>query len=74
MFSANSIGRRQTAASGSSGPSADNLPVPYRPPALPPAAPAVVIRPHERLRAHEPRQVAPSGDRRLRGLIVDILV
>ena len=74
MFSANSIGRRPTTASGSTEPSAHNLPVPYRAPALLPVAPAVVIRPHERLRAHEPRQSAPNGDRRLRGLIVDILV
>ena len=72
MFSANFIGRRPTTASDSTEPSAHNLPVPYRAPA--PVAPAVVIRPHERLRAHEPRQGAPNGDRRLRGLIVDILV
>jgi hypothetical protein len=37
-------------------------------------APVVVIRPHERLRAHEPRQLEPGDDGRLRGLILDILV
>lgn len=41
---------------------------------MPPAAPVVVIRPHERLRAHEPRKDAEKSDGRLRGLLVDIVV
>jgi hypothetical protein len=48
--------------------------MPYRAPALPPVTPIVVIRPHERPRAHEPRQLEPNDDRRLRGQILDILV
>lgn len=74
MFRANSIGRRPEAASGRAGSSVRNLPVPYRAPAMPPVAPVVVIRPHERLRAHEPQKDTPKSDVRLRGLIVDILV
>ena len=74
MFRANSIERRPETASGRAGSSVRNLPVPYRAPAMPPVAPVVVIRPHERLRAHEPQKDTPKSDVRLRGLIVDILV
>ena len=73
MFSASSIGRR-SATSSRTGSPVRNLPVLYRAPALPPVEPVVVIRPHERLRAHEPRQAEPNDNGRLRGLIVDILV
>ena len=41
---------------------------------MPPVAPVVVIRPHEHLRAHEPRKDAQKSDGRLRGLLVDIVV